>query len=380
MSHTIAPRASTALGRPSRTSPGPAVELDHVSKQFGDHTVVDKVNLAMRQGEMLCLLGESGSGKTTVLRLIAGLDTLSGGVVRLAGADVTNVPSHQRGLAMVPQQYGLVPHLTVRENVGFGLRMRRLPKSEINDRVTRMLTLTGLVGLENRMPRQISGGQQQRVALARAMVVEPQLLLLDEPMAALDRGLREQMQYELKQLQRRIDVTTLLVTHDQQEALTISDRVAVMKDGSLLQCAPPQELYGAPTSRYVASFMGIPNFFTGQIQFAEGRGVVVDGATRLVTDAAPVQGLAGEKVEVAIRAEDIRLEIQEVAGPNAVEVSIEDISYHGSFSEARLVARDGHRLVSRVFDAQLPIKAGDRAWAHWATDALTIYRKDDSRA
>lgn len=253
-----------------------SVTLDRLSKRFGDVTAVDDVSLIIRPGEMVALLGASGSGKSTILRMIAGLESPTSGEIRIDGTRVNETPVHKRGLGLVPQQYGLIPHLTVAENVAFGLRVRRMGRVELREKVGRILALTQLHELADRSPTQLSGGQAQRVALARAMVVEPRVLLLDEPLAALDRALREHMQAEIKQLQRRVGVTTVFVTHDQQEALSLADRVGVVEAGRLVQCDPPPQLYAAPRSRHVARFMGIPNFFTGTVD-------VRDDTAELVT-------------------------------------------------------------------------------------------------
>ena len=232
------------------------VRLDGVTKQFAETTAVDDLTLDIEQGEFFSLLGPSGCGKTTTLRMIGGFEEPTLGTVFLVGKDVTNLPAYQRDVNTVFQSYALFPHLNIFENVAFGLRRKKVPKPEVQRRVKEALVLVDLPGYEKRRPTQLSGGQQQRVAVARALVFEPKLVLLDEPLGALDRQLREQMQYELKHLHQRLGVTMVYVTHDQVEAMTMSDRVAVFSAGLLRQVAPPRQLYEAPESLFVAQFLG----------------------------------------------------------------------------------------------------------------------------
>src|SRR5215468_1281278 len=233
------------------------IRLENVTKTFDGRIVaVDGVTLDIRQGEFFSLLGPSGCGKTTTLRMIAGFETPDVGAIRVDGADITHVPAHKRDMGMVFQSYALFPHRSVAENVAFGLRMRELPRPDIERRVKAALAQVALTGLEDRKPGQLSGGQQQRVALARALVVEPPVLLCDEPLGALDRKLRQQMQFELKELQKRLGVTLVFVTHDQEEALAMSDRIAVMNHGRVEQVGAPTEIYERPRTRFVADFIG----------------------------------------------------------------------------------------------------------------------------
>ena len=234
-----------------------AIRLEQVTKTFDGHVVaVDDVTLDIEAGEFFALLGPSGCGKTTTLRMIAGFEMPDSGRVHVGGRDITDLPVHRREMGMVFQSYALFPHRTVAENVAFGLRMRDVAKSDIERRVEAALSLVALTGLEKRKPGQLSGGQQQRVALARALVVEPPVLLCDEPLGALDRKLRQQMQFELKELQRRLGVTLVFVTHDQEEALAMSDRIAVMNRGRVEQVGAPTEIYERPRTRFVADFIG----------------------------------------------------------------------------------------------------------------------------
>lgn len=376
---TVAPQPSVSPGgarvQDSEYVPDLAgtVALDRVTKLFDTAAAVDAISFTIQPGEMVALLGASGSGKSTTLRMIAGLETPTAGEIRIDGKRVNEIPAHRRGLGMVPQQYGLVPHLTVAENVAFGLRVRRTPRPEIRDRVGRILDLTRLTTLRDRLPAQLSGGQQQRVALARAMVVEPRVLLLDEPLAALDRALREHMQSELKELQRRVGITTVFVTHDQQEALTLADRVGVMEAGRLLQCAPPHELYTAPSSRHVAEFMGIPNFFRGSAQLDAGYVVVETATCRIVLDDS-VRFEAGADVEAAVRPESIRLQTEPVEGDNIWVGTVKEIKYRGAFIEVPMIADNGSTLLARVTGAEMVrITAGQRVWASWRSEDLAVY-------
>jgi ABC-type Fe3+/spermidine/putrescine transport system ATPase subunit len=243
----------------------PILELAAVTKRFGDFVAVDDLSLTVAPGEFLTLLGASGSGKTTTLRMIAGFEHPEAGEIRMGGTPITGLPPYQRDLNTVFQQYALFPHMTVRENVGYGLRMRHTPTVETADRVEKALDMVQLGHLAGRMPRQLSGGQQQRVALARALVNRPRVLLLDEPLGALDLKLRKEMQLELKHLNRQLGITFLYVTHDQEEALTMSDRIALMRNGRIEQLDAPQSMYQHPVSKYVADFIGETNILPGDM-------------------------------------------------------------------------------------------------------------------
>jgi putative spermidine/putrescine transport system ATP-binding protein len=277
------------------------VRLERVEKSFDGRTrVVDRIDLAVEPGEFFALLGPSGCGKTTTLRMIAGFEEPDAGRILIAGDDVTHMPVHRRDLGMIFQSYALFPHRTVAENVAFGLRMRRVGKDEMRVRVGQALRQVALEGYEDRRPAQLSGGQQQRVALARAIVIRPRVLLCDEPLAALDRKLRQNMQFELKQLQQQLGVTTIFVTHDQEEAMTISDRIAVMDAGRIEQVGTSQEIYDRPKTRFVSEFIGEINLFTGE--WREGL-FIWKGKSLPVP---PVVAGFG-KATIAIRPERIRL-------------------------------------------------------------------------
>jgi spermidine/putrescine ABC transporter ATP-binding subunit len=261
------------------------VRLERVEKSFDGKTrVVDRVDLAITPGEFFALLGPSGCGKTTTLRMIAGFETPDDGHIVVGGEDLTHVPVHRRDMGMIFQSYALFPHRTVAENVAFGLRMRGLAKDAIKERVTQALRQVALEGYEDRRPAQLSGGQQQRVALARAIVIRPRVLLCDEPLAALDRKLRQSMQFELKQLQQLLGVTTIFVTHDQEEAMTVSDRIAVMNAGRIDQIGSPSDIYNRPRTRFVADFIGEINLIAGEWRggafLANGKALPAPGDTR----------------------------------------------------------------------------------------------------
>ncbi len=284
-----------------------SVELREISKRFGQTTAVDRVTLQIYRGEFFSLLGPSGCGKTTTLRLLAGFESPDSGELFINGSPATHTPPQERDVNLVFQNYALFPHLTVEQNVAFGLEIRKLPKATIRERVGKALELVRLSGLGARFPHQLSGGQQQRVALARALVTEPSVLLLDEPLGALDLKLRQEMQLELKRLQRELNITFLYVTHDQEEALRLSDRLAVMHQGRVLQVGTPQEIYERPATRFVADFIGESNFFEGRVVHTAGtRAVVQIGPlqTNVFTDS-PLQ--VNQRVTLALRPERIQL-------------------------------------------------------------------------
>ncbi len=285
------------------------VRVDQVTRRFGDQLAVDRVSFDVARGAFLTILGPSGSGKTTVLRMIAGFIPPDAGGISIRGRPVANDPPYARSIGMVFQRLALFPHMTAAENIAYPLKMRGWPKAEIGARIERFLDLVRLSGLGDRRIQQLSGGQQQRVAIARALVFEPDLLLLDEPLAALDRRLREDMQLELRRIQQELGVTTINVTHDQREALVMSDRVVVMDRGRIHQHAPPAETYGRPADRFVAGFIGVTNFLEAKLVElkAGGRAVVAIGERRFEGCIADPSLLPGARVVAAIRAERIRI-------------------------------------------------------------------------
>jgi spermidine/putrescine ABC transporter ATP-binding subunit len=285
-----------------------AVRLDGVTKRFGTVTALDDAWLKVQRGEFMTLLGPSGCGKTTLLNLIAGFLAPDHGEILIDGALVTDVPTYAREIGIVFQNYALFPHMTVAANVAYGLKSRGVAKAEIVRRVTDILGLMKLTGFEDRKPRQLSGGQQQRVALARALVIRPKVLLLDEPFSALDKHLRASMQVEVKDVQRKLDVTTVFVTHDQSEALSLSDRVAVLREGRIRQIDTPEQVYRRPLDRFVASFIGEVTVFRGRLERTDGASALIAaGAARVWVPAQPLAELAaGAAVDLFIRPEHLR--------------------------------------------------------------------------
>ncbi|MBV9522116.1 MAG: ABC transporter ATP-binding protein [Alphaproteobacteria bacterium] len=279
----------------------PFLVLDRLTKRYGETVAVDELSLAVEKGEFLSLLGPSGCGKTTTLQMIAGFVEPSGGAITLDGRDLLAMKASKRGLGIVFQSYALFPHMTAAENVGFGLEMQGVPRAERARRVSDALDLVGLAGLARRFPRSLSGGQQQRVALARALVIRPRMLLLDEPLSNLDAKLREEMQIELRQIQRTVGTTTILVTHDQAEAMALSDRIVIMNAGRVEQIARPDAAYERPASPFVASFLGKTNVLTARIEAAEGGALVI----RLGEACWPVAGLAAGDASLSVRPEKI---------------------------------------------------------------------------
>ena len=327
------------------------VRLDRVTKRFGDFIAVDDLSLEIKQGEFFSLLGPSGCGKTTTLRMIGGFEEVTEGTVYLGDQDVTGLPPFKRDANTVFQNYALFPHLSVFENVAFGLRRRKVPNGEIRGQVAAMLKLVELPGYEERKPTQLSGGQQQRVALARALINHPRVLLLDEPLGALDLKLRKQMQVELKGIQSEIGITFIFVTHDQEEAMTMSDRIAVMRQGKIEQLGAPEELYERPRTEFVAGFLGVSNLLDAEVvgkddRLAELR--LADGTT-LRAPSAGVNG--GSRVRIGVRPEKLRVlpmadgqADHASADTNAIEGIVFDASYIGVSTQYIIETKDGHKL------------------------------------
>jgi putrescine transport system ATP-binding protein len=370
------PRASVSRRDPSVP---PLVRFEAVSKSFSGVSAVAALSLDIFQGEFFALLGPSGCGKTTLLRLLAGLEVPDQGRVLLDGHDLASVPPHRRAVNMMFQSYALFPHLNVARNVAFGLKQDGLPKAEIAARVAAMLALVKLEGLEKREPHQLSGGQRQRVALARALVKRPRVLLLDEPLAALDKKLRGETQFELMHLRQQLGLTFLIVTHDQEEAMTVADRIGVMDQGRLVQVATPPEIYEQPKSRWVADFIGDVNLIEGRM-VETGPGAV----TIMSPDAGKLQAVAatdaspGDTVWVAVRPEKIRIshEPPAPAAANCIAGQVWDIGYLGDVSVYKVRLDNG--FVMKVAAANMtrlierPFGFDERVWLCWAPDAGVV--------
>jgi spermidine/putrescine transport system ATP-binding protein len=355
------------------TSERAGVVLKSVSKRYADVQAVDDISLTVRQGEFFSLLGPSGCGKTTTLRMIAGFERPDSGRIAIGDADVTDTPPHKRRVNTVFQSYALFPHLSVAENVGFGLRFRKIAAGEKRARIDESLELVRLAGLGNRKPHQLSGGQQQRVALARALILSPDVLLLDEPLGALDAKLRRELQIELKSIQREVGITFLYVTHDQEEALTMSDRLAVMSGGRVEQLGTPREVYEHPATAFVADFIGVSNLMRA---WADGSGGVEVGDVRL----AVAQPTTGESVvRLAIRPERVRIEAQGEAGENRVPVRIERFVYLGSTTQVFVVLPGGDRLQALVANSEdvEEYDVGAEVTAYLPPDALRVLTDEE---
>jgi len=336
------------------------LELDHVAKQFGAQTAVEDFSLSVRQGEFISFLGPSGCGKTTTLQMIAGFLEPSHGAIRLEGRDLTAIHPAKRGLGIVFQSYALFPHMTAAENVSFGLEMRKIAKAERQERVRATLAMVGLAGFEDRYPRRMSGGQQQRVALARALVIRPAVLLLDEPLSNLDAKLREDMQIELRQLQRNLGTTTILVTHDQNEAMSLSERIVVMSKGRIEQIGTPQETYERPASAFVAQFLGRANDFTATI----------DAAARIAAGGwsgpAP-NGLSG-RVTLSVRPERIGF------GATGLAAIVKSRIFQGNHWLFQCDTECGPAIVIRQNDGQSQPDEGASVHLDWRTEDMTVRR------
>jgi putrescine transport system ATP-binding protein len=334
----------------------PLLRIDAVVKKFGVFRAVDRLSLDIGAGEFFALLGPSGCGKTTLLRMLAGFETPDEGRILLDGKDIAKVLPHQRPVNMMFQNYALFPHLTVRDNIAFGLKRAGMPRAQIDTRVAEMVALVKLEGLEKRKPDQLSGGQKQRVALARSLARRPRVLLLDEPLAALDKKLRESTQLELMELQRRLGMTFVIVTHDQEEAMTVAGRIGVMDAGRLEQVATPRELYEAPTSRWIAEFVGDVNMFDGQVESREaGRLSIATRDAGTIVVAEPRQPITKMIVAVAIRPEKVKLSRR---GPvsdavnahsiNRLEGIVTDVSYLGGVTTYKVKLDTGAVLRSSM--------------------------------
>lgn len=334
------------------------IELDRLSKHYASVVAVDDVSFSVEDGEFVTLLGPSGCGKSTLLRMIGGFEEPSGGTIRLAGQDVTWSPPYKRDVNMVFQDYALFPHMTVGENIAYGLKLMKLDRGTVATRVKDALVLVGLYDKINQRPHQLSGGQRQRIALARAIVRQPKVLLLDEPLSALDAKLREQMQLELKHLHEKVGITFIMVTHDQTEALVMSDRVVVMEQGRVAQEGSPNLLYDHPSSPYVANFIGTTNFLDAQIANAEGARARISVAGVELDAVTDQPRRAGEAITLGFRPEKVRLLAEGERGENEIPGEIAEVVYYGLGLRLSVAVAGGGRV---YVDSLLPDRLADTA-------------------
>jgi spermidine/putrescine transport system ATP-binding protein len=351
------------------------IDLCHVSKSYDDTPVVKDLNLTVQSGEFLTLLGPSGCGKTTTLRMIAGFEAATEGEILLKGLNVSDYEPFDREVNTVFQNYALFPHMSVYENIAFGLQMKHVSKKEIRNRVSDMLNLIQLEGYESRSPAQLSGGQRQRVAIARALVNEPSVLLLDEPLGALDLKLRKQMQLELKRLQKKLAITFVYVTHDQEEALTMSDRIAIMNEGVLEQLGTPAEIYEKPQTKFVAGFIGESNIFEAQIAGVENNLISMMMESGFCTAARLAQRdkdkRPGEMVHLSIRPERLILSPKPLAG-FSLPAMVREMTYVGNIIKAIAVLGNGQEIVcSKLSGTDLP-KPGQAVYAGWEPEDVVV--------
>lgn len=351
----------------------PSVELKKVTKRFGDVVAVDAVDLCVKKGEFFSLLGPSGCGKTTTLRLVSGLERPNEGEVLINDQRVNDTPPYERDACIVFQNLALFPHMDVAENVAFGLKLRNIPRERVRSKVDDVLELVQLSGLHRRRPHELSGGQQQRVALARALVLRPEVLLLDEPLAALDRKLRKEMQAELRAIQKDVGTTFIYVTHDQKEALSMSERVAVMKDGAVVQLGSPAEIYERPRTRFVADFMGATNVFQARVVRQDGQRLqlqTAEGLALSVNAPAPTPSAPAQTLSVSVRPEAVGLQPAHGARPhedNAFRGRVVSSTYLGGALEVDVALACGRHLTAQRGTASptwLP-QAGQEVWACW---------------
>ena len=350
----------------------PYIQIENVTKKFGDFTAIDHLNLDIYKNEFFSLLGPSGCGKTTLLRMLAGFEKVSEGRILLDGEDISEIPPHLRPINMMFQSYALFPHMTVEKNIAFGLKQDNLPTNEINQRVEEMLELVELSDFAKRKPNQLSGGQSQRVALARSLAKRPKLLLLDEPLGALDKRLREQTQFELMDIQEKLEVTFVIVTHDQEEAMTVSSRIGVMDSGNLIQVATPTEIYEAPVNKDVADFIGDVNILRGIYKGQNDVGTQLhsDDSDSIVFATQEVGASTGDEMWFAIRPEKLEISRKKPTDQhNILNGRIEDIAYGGSFSTYHVRLDNGRILkairANRVRTEEHHLTWEDEVYLHW---------------
>jgi putrescine transport system ATP-binding protein len=357
----------------------PYIQIENVTKKFGDFTAIDNLSLDIYKNEFFSLLGPSGCGKTTLLRMLAGFEKITDGKILLDGEDISEIPPHLRPINMMFQSYALFPHMTVEKNIAFGLKQDKMPENLINQRVEEMLELVELTDFAKRKPNQLSGGQSQRVALARSLAKRPKLLLLDEPLGALDKRLREQTQFELMDIQEKLKVTFVIVTHDQEEAMTVSSRIGVMDSGNLIQVATPAEIYEAPINKDVADFIGDVNLLKGiyKGQNEIGTQLLSDDSNSIIYATQKVDAAIGNQLWFAIRPE--KLEISKRLPKNEHNIlkgTIEDIAYGGSFSTYHVKLENGTILkairANRERTKEHHLTWGDEVFLQWAPHSAVV--------
>jgi putative spermidine/putrescine transport system ATP-binding protein len=352
------------------------LSLTNIQKEFGSTIAVENFNLEVQKGEFVTFLGPSGCGKTTTLRMIAGFETQTSGTIRLDGEEVSNKPANQRKMGMVFQSYALFPNLTIADNIGFGLMVAHTPKADIDARVDEMLKIIHLPTFGKRYPYQLSGGQQQRVALARALAIRPQVLLLDEPLSALDAKIRVELRAEIRSIQQTLGITTIYVTHDQEEAMSLSDRVVVMKDGHIEQIGTPFEIYNFPATAFTASFIGTLNVITGKIHETKNKAIELDGqiiTTR--TDLAKHQN--GDQVLVALRPEGLSIDKGVEQGLNQLKGTIDSVNFLGSVVRVKIQVGSNQILVDTFNHPHLQVPAaGTPTVVHFPPEACLVLEQN----
>ena len=354
----------------------PIVKIQHVDKYFGDNHVIKDLNLEIEEGEFLTLLGPSGCGKTTILRMVAGFEDATNGIIEVQGERVEDKEAYERDVNTVFQSYALFPHMTVYDNIAYGLVVKKVPKEEIKERVKEMLELVQLMGFEGRKPDMMSGGQKQRVAIARALINNPKVLLLDEPLGALDLQLRKQMQIELKRLQQKLNITFVYVTHDQEEAMTMSDRIAVMKDGVIEHLATPREIYAKPRTKFVANFIGESNIFSGHVtEINDGIATV---ETKFGKGRMPAEDFnVGDAAHLCVRPEVMQYSKEPVDG-FSIKGTVKNMIFVGSVHRTLLgMDEDYDAKINRVkYDTSY--NEGDTLYLHWEMEDVTgIHGQED---
>lgn len=348
------------------------LELINVEKEFDNQKVIKNINLQIKKGEFLTLLGPSGCGKTTTLRMIAGFEGPTSGEILLGNEHVEDKQPYDRNINTVFQNYALFPHMNVYNNIAYGLKIKKVQKTEINKRVDEMLELVQLTGYEKRMPEQLSGGQRQRVAIARALINNPKILLLDEPLGALDLKLRKQMQIELKRLQKKLGITFIYVTHDQEEALNMSDRIAVMNNGLIEQIGTSEEIYERPKTKFVASFIGESNLFKGIIESVDGEQAKIRLEDNVINITNNSNFIKEDKVYISVRPENMKYSMKEVDNLNFKAI-IKEHSYVGSIIKTIATLPNGQEILINNYDkkSELP-KEGTEVWLFWKLEDMAI--------